>query len=269
EAFEVEQEFSVIGRRTMLLNARKVFYEDNSHTTILLAIEDITERRAIEREMRELLEQKEILLRELQHRVANSLQIIASILLIKARTVRSPETRLHLQDAHKRVLSVAAMQEQLEASGNGESIAVGPYLTGLCETLASSMIGESRPITLAVHAQDGAATSSQAVSLGLIVTELVLNSLKHAFPGDHSQGDVLVAYDVAGSNWRLTVSDNGVGRPDRTAQITMPGLGTNIIEALAKQLNASVDNVMNASGTAVSITHATFASRLPPPETVS
>ena len=269
EAFEVEQEFSVIGRRTMLLNARKVFYEDNSHTTILLAIEDITERRAMERELRELLEQKEILLRELQHRVANSLQIIASILLIKARTVRSPETRLHLQDAHKRVLSVAAMQEQLEASGNVESIAVGPYLTGLCETLASSMIGESRPITLAVHAQDGAATSSQAVSLGLIVTELVLNALKHAFPGDHSQGDVLVAYDVAGSNWRLTVSDNGVGRPDRTAQITTPGLGTNIIEALAKQLNASVDNVMNASGTTVSITHATFASRLPPPETVS
>jgi PAS domain S-box-containing protein len=113
EAYEVEQDFSGIGRRTMLLNARKVFHEENSHTTILLAIEDITERRAMEREVKELLQQKDVLLQEMQHRVANSLQIIASILLIKARTVRSEETRLHLQDAHQRVMSIAAMQQQL------------------------------------------------------------------------------------------------------------------------------------------------------------
>src|SRR3984893_14053979 len=114
EAFEVEHEFPVIGRRTMLLNARKVFYEGNSHTTLLLAIEDITERRARERELQELLQQKEVLLQEMQHRVANSLQIIASILLIKARTVKSEETRLHLQEAHQRVMSIAAMQEHLQ-----------------------------------------------------------------------------------------------------------------------------------------------------------
>jgi PAS domain S-box-containing protein len=92
DAFEVERDFAVIGRRIMLLNARKVFYEENGHTTILLAIEDITERRAMERELKALLEQKDVLLQEMQHRVGNSLQIIASILLIKARTVRSEET---------------------------------------------------------------------------------------------------------------------------------------------------------------------------------
>jgi chemotaxis protein methyltransferase CheR len=87
EAYEVEQEFSGIGRRTMLLNARSVFYEENYDATILLAVEDITEQRAKERELEELLQHKELLLREMQHRVANSLQIIAGILLIKARTV--------------------------------------------------------------------------------------------------------------------------------------------------------------------------------------
>ena len=122
EAYEVEQDFAGIGRRTMLLNARKVFYKGDSNTTILLAIEDITERRAAEREMAELLKQKETLLQEMQHRVANSLQIIASILLLKARTVQSEETRLHLHDAHQRVMSVAAMQEQLRGSGHGELI---------------------------------------------------------------------------------------------------------------------------------------------------
>src|SRR5918994_1432347 len=115
----------------MLLNARKVFYEENSHATILLAIEDITERRAAEREMVELLQQKEMLLQEMQHRVANSFQIIASILLLKARTVQSAETRLHLQDAHQRVMSVAAVQQQLHASGHGEPIELAPYLSRL------------------------------------------------------------------------------------------------------------------------------------------
>jgi two-component sensor histidine kinase len=269
DGFEVERDFASIGRRIMLLNARKLFYEENGHTTILLAIEDVTERRAVEHELKALLEQKDVLLQEMQHRVANSLQIIASILLIKARTVRNEETRLHLHDAHKRVLSIAAMQKQLEAGKHAHPIEIGPYLTRLCETLAGSMIGEHRPITLEVHAQAGTATPAQAVSMGLIVTELVLNALKHAFPDDSREGSVLVAYDVAGSSWRLTVSDDGIGRPYDDAPKTVLGLGTNLIEALAKHLDARVEGTMDATGTIVSITHAPFPSRLPAPETVS
>ena len=113
EGYEVDREFPAIGRRTMLLNARKVFYEKGTHTTVLLAFEDITDRRAVERRLEELMREKDMLLEEIQHRVANSLQIIASILLIKARTVQSEETRLQLEDAHKRVLSVAAVQRHL------------------------------------------------------------------------------------------------------------------------------------------------------------
>ena len=100
---------------------------------------------------------------------------------MKARSVKSAETRLHLQDAHRRVMSVASVQKHLQASGNGELIPVGPYLSKLCETLASSMIGDNRPISIKVVADDGATTSDQAVSIGLIVTELVINALKHAF----------------------------------------------------------------------------------------
>ena len=113
EAYEVDHEFPSIGRRMMLLNARRVFDEDGSVSAILLAIEDVTRRREAEREKDELLQQKEILLQEMQHRVANSLQIIASILLLKAKTVQSEETRLHLRDAHQRVMSVATVQQQL------------------------------------------------------------------------------------------------------------------------------------------------------------
>ena len=195
EAYEVEHEFPSIGRRVMLLNARRVFDEDGSASAILLAIEDVTRRREADHEKDELLQAKEILLQEMQHRVANSLQIIASILLLKARTVQSEETRLHLQDAHQRVMSVATVQQQLHASGLNERIEIGPYLSKLCASLAASMVGERRPLSIKVQATSGRAVSSEAVSLGLIVTELVINALKHGFQGGE-EGEILVSYDA-------------------------------------------------------------------------
>jgi hypothetical protein len=129
EGYEVEHEFPGLGHRTMRLNARQVFYEGGADTTILLGIEDVTAQRVLEREKDELLLQKDTLFEELQHRVSNSLQIIASIILMKARAVQSEETRHHLHDTHKRVLSIAAVQKQLHASGTAGSIAIAPYLS--------------------------------------------------------------------------------------------------------------------------------------------
>lgn len=256
EGYELERDFSGIGRRTMLLNAREAFYEDNHHAMILLGIEDITERRAKERALQDLLRRKEVLLLEMQHRVANSLHIIASILLIRARTVRSEETRLHLQEAHQRIMAVAAVQQLLEASESGATIELGPYLSRLCAALAASMIDGRRPISLKIQAQAGTTSSNEAVSIGLIATELVINAIKHAFPDDQSNGAVVVAYDLAAPNWRLSVSDNGIGTSEGDSERTNPGLGTTIIEALAKQLDARVEVMVSAHGRTVSITRA-------------
>jgi chemotaxis protein methyltransferase CheR len=256
EAYEVEHEFPTIGRRVMLLNARQVFDEDGEGLALLLAIEDVTERRDTEREKDELLRQKEVLLQEMQHRVANSLQIIASILLLKARTVQSEETRLHLHDAHQRVMSVATVQQQLRASGLNEQIEIGLYLSKLCDSLAASMVGERRPLSVRVQATSGTATSSEAVSLGLIVTELVINALKHAFPGGEA-GEILVSYEARGSGWRLSVSDNGSGPGEARAERPYAGLGTSIVEALARQLDAIVQKSSGPNGTTVSIVAAT------------
>jgi two-component sensor histidine kinase len=263
ENYEVEHDFPGLGRRTMCLNARKVFYEGDSHTTILLGIEDITEKLTLVREKDELLRQKDVLLDEMQHRVGNSLQIIASILLLKARSVQSEETRQHLQDAHKRVMSVASVQQHLHASGAGGPIEIAPYLSKLCDTLATSLIGDNRPISLKATISEGTATSAQAVSLGLIVTELVINALKHAFPQDTKPGLVTIMYDVAGTDWKLSVADNGIGRPDGVFAQAKTGLGTTIVKALAQQLDAQVEIVSGPLGTAVSITHATFEKKTP------
>jgi PAS domain S-box-containing protein len=252
EAYEVEREFPIIGCRSMLLSAREVFNQ-RARKLILLTIEDVTERRAAERETSDLLQQKEILLQEMQHRVANSLQIIASILMLKTRTVQSEEIRLHLRDAHDRVMSVATVQQQLQALGHGEPIELGPYLRRLSDALAASIIGNSRPITVKVEADAGTALSGEAMSIGLIITELVINALKHAFPGD-SGGEILIRYIVDGANWRLSVSDNGVGlQHDGHGR---SGLGTSIVEALAHQLKAYVETTSRLPGMIVSIVHA-------------
>jgi two-component sensor histidine kinase len=273
DAYEVDRQFPKIGRRTMLLNARKVFYDGNSHTTMLLGIEDITARRALEREREDLLRrqetlllEKDVLLKELEHRVGNSLQIIAAIILMKSKLVTSEETRVQLQDAHNRVMSVAALQQHLHVSGVGP-IEMGPYLTKLCESLKSSMIGDYRPATLKVASDGGSVTSREAVSLGLIVTELILNALKHAFPDDNkSDRHIAVRFEVAGSNWKLSVADNGIGAPVGVFAQAKSGLGTSIVNALAQQLDAKVEVLTGPHGTTVSVSHVTFAKM---PEAIS
>ena len=253
EGFEVEHDFPTLGRRTMLLNARKVFYEGNGSTRLLVAIEDVTERRALEREKDELLRQKDLLLREMNHRVNNSLQIIASILLLKAHTVQSAETRRHLQDAHERVMSVAAVQEQLHPTPFGAQIEAKSYLTKLCESLAASMIIDDQPVSLRVEAGEGSTTSEQAVSMGLIATELVINALKHAFP--KGEGKIVVSFESTDLAWRLAVSDDGVGISPRLADAPVrTGLGTSIVEALTRQLGGWVTISAASPGTTVSVT---------------
>jgi chemotaxis protein methyltransferase CheR len=258
--YEVEQDFSRIGKRVLLLNACIVLYE-KAHKNILLSIEDITVQRALEHDKDELLRQKDVLLDEIEHRVANSLQIIASIIMLKAKSVDSEETRRHLHDAHNRVISVAAVQRHLHASAGLGSMEMLPYLTTLCGALTHSMIGDGGAISLKVLGKGGSSTCANAESLGLIVTELVINALKHGFNEDTKDGKITVAYDVSGTDWKLSVTDNGIGKPDGVFAQPKSGLGTGIVKALAKQLDSQVVTLSGPKGTTVSVTHATFAGR--------
>jgi chemotaxis protein methyltransferase CheR len=270
DGFEVTHEFPGLGRRTMLLNARKVLYDASADIAILLAFTDVTDQRAIEHtkddlheKTETLLREKQVLLQEMEHRVANSLQIIASILLLKARLVTSEETRGHLRDAHQRVMSVASVQSHLHATDGVDQIEVGSYLAKLCDSLAASMISDDQPIELKVLADEGTIDSSQAVSMGLMVTELVINALKYAFPHPKPDSVVMVTYESRGEDWKLVVSDNGVGKSAKQVAETSGGLGTVIVEALVKQLDAKIDIVNTAAGVSVSITRASFTSKMP------
>ena len=265
EGFEFEQEFANVGRRTMQINALPLRDERGESRLVLLSIKDISDRREAEQEKQRLLEHAEALLeqhrtllREMRHRIANSLQIIASILLLKAGSVTSEETKNELRAAHQRVMSVAAVQSHLQGSDGIERIEMGPYLSKLSAGLAASMVDPTQDVAITVEAETGALPSSDAVSIGLIVTELIINAIKYAFPEKRIGATIRVLFETARSDWKLTVADNGVGRAQAPEASQSSGLGAVLVAALAKQLHAQIVETSSASGLEIAVTRATF-----------
>lgn len=252
DAFEVEHEFPTIGKRTMLLSSREIRYENGKRKS-LVTIYDVTERRKLEADKERLSMQKDLLLKEMRHRIANSLQLIASILMLKAGIVESDDTRKHLEDAHDRIMSIATVQKQLDPLTLGEEIHVAPYLEALCASLARSMVGGRKPLSIRVNAGTGSVSSETAISFGLLTTELVINAIKHAFP-DNRTGVIIVTYEALDSTWTLSVADDGIGKTEKGSE-SRDGLGTSIVAALANQLNAKVHIESSSSGTKVSFVH--------------
>ena len=238
------------GARRLVLNARRLDYGDAHGIRLLLSVEDVTEARAGQRRKDDLIRDKAILVQEVQHRVANSLQIIASVLMQGVRKVGADESRDHLRDAHQRIMSVAAVQRQLAGSDLGD-VELRSYFTDLCRNIGDSMIRDHDRLTLNVTVDDSIASSGKSVSLGLIVTELVINALKHAFPHDRV-GRIDVGYRAHRAGWTLTVVDNGVGLPEDPGT-TKPGLGAGITRALASQLGAAIEISDARPGVRVSI----------------
>lgn len=259
DAYEFELKRDGKPSRTLILNASALDQNDGTALRLVLAASDITEMResqlAVQTEAlknESLVREKQILLQELNHRVANSLQIIASILMQRVNRSHTKETRDHLRDAHHRVLSVAKLQRLL-ASNATSDVALGPYLSELCASLGASMIADPSKLTINVTADDSVMSPDKSVSMGLIVTELVINALKHAFPDlEQQRCQIDVDFAARSAGWILTVSDNGCGMPDDLSA-TQPGLGTGIVNALAGQLAATVHTADNGPGTLVTV----------------
>ena len=237
----------------LILSAHKLDYFDTEKVRVVLATTDVTANRLAEEQKDALVREKHVLLQELQHRVANSLQIIASVLLQSARRVQSEETRLYLHDAHSRVMSIAMLQKQLAVT-QLRSVELRTYFADLCRSISASMIGDPDKLTLEAIVDDTATKSDVSVSMGLIVTELVINAIKHAFPDQTVGGKIIVTFKSDREAWLLSVTDNGLGMAVGKNR-AKPGLGTGIVDALAKQLDASVTVLDANPGTRVEIRH--------------
>lgn len=250
EAYKIDLKRPHQKTRQLVVNAQILDDGEKDHIRLLLAVTDVTDARAAARLKDDLLNEKAILIQEVQHRVANSLQIIASVLMQSARRVQSDEARGHLQNAHHRVMSIAAVQKQLSTSKGG-NVPLKAYLTLLCESLGASMIADQDRLCITVDVDDSSVEADVSVSLGLIVTELVINALKHAFP-DQPKGRITVCYASEDRDRTLSISDDGIGMPVGQAA-PKAGLGTGIVEALTKNLQGELEVSDADPGTVVTI----------------
>jgi PAS domain S-box-containing protein len=250
EAFEVEYVFPTIGARTMLLNARKVYRPRNKVQQILLAIEDVTERVTLEREHSAAHERIAMLLQELTHRVKNSLQVIASFVMIESRNHQSAEGKAALERVSYRITALGQLYSTLSKADTIEAVDAATYLDELCRDLFASVQNENGgSIVLKTDIASEFLPTDRAIPIGLIVNELVTNAVKYAFPSG-AKGTVMVTLKRGSSELLLTVADDGQGLDPRKAD---SGLGGRLVDGFARQLGGRVERLSDSQGTAVHV----------------
>ncbi len=213
---------------------------------------EILERKRAEEHLRASLAEKEVLLKEIHHRVKNNLQVISSLLNLQSGSIRDPLLLAQFQDSQNRIRSMALIHERLYRSGDLAHIDFGPYLRDLTGHLQQTYRAQSQAVELRVESDAVLLDIDTAIPCGLLVNELVSNALKHAFP-DKRGGTVEVELRRhSKEQYRLAVRDDGIGMPADIDWQHTSSLGLQLVNSLARQVDGTVE-LQSASGTAFSV----------------
>ena len=227
----------------------RMVYEDRNGTRTAIRLlgttMDITERLHEQTQLQEALESKKMLLRELNHRVKNSLNLIASMLAMQQRSAESADSRGALSDAASRIASVASLHEQLHKLESAGSVDLVGYLTDLCRRLQESTGDHQVMFSASLPRLE--ANNRCALALGLIANELVTNCLKHAYRS--GRGAIRVALAAGAGRGTLRVEDDGGGLPEDFEHRRGSSTGFLIMENLARQLGGELANMPCGRGT--------------------
>lgn len=203
---------------------------------VLASIIDITARKRAEERIRASLEEKEVLLKEIHHRVKNNLQVISSLLRLQERTLDDEETRTLFRESRNRILSMAMIHERLYESESLASIDLGDYFESLIQMLSRTYAPDDSGVSVKLAVEPLTVDVDTAVPLALIVNELVSNAYKYAFP-DGPDGSIRVELRRTDPGVvRLTIEDDGVGIPDDVDLDQPPSLGLRLVQLLSRQL---------------------------------
>ena len=210
-----------------------------------------TQAAAIERQA-EALQQRETMLREIHHRVKNNMQVMSSLLSLQSRAASNLETKRMLEDNQNRIQSMALLHEILYQSSDLAIVDFSKYLLRMVDHLFRSYGVDSQRIRLEADLDPIGLELDDALPSGLLISEVISNSLKHAFPdGREGQVRILLRRPCA-STVRLALSDNGIGLPEHLNWTTSRSLGLRLVRALADQLRASL-NIRSEGGTEIDV----------------
>jgi two-component sensor histidine kinase len=243
-------EFSDEQRRLLQDLADLVMTEIEARSAILALRQTVREHQESERRLQRSLAETEILLREVHHRVRNNLQVVDTLLALQIR--HTPAVTEHLRDLRYRVNCLGMVHQKLIQSADLETINLAEFLRDLCWSLAASDTDRQGRVTLNVTAEprDVALKIDFAIPLGLLITELVTNAYKHAFPSDQP-GTIDVSLTIIGEGKaRLAVFDDGIGVPATPSPVTV---GQQIIAELVDQLDGEITVAQN-QGTHITVT---------------
>lgn len=203
---------------------------------------DISDRKQAEEQIKASLQEKEVLLKEIHHRVKNNLQVISSLLRMQARRANDPQTAILFKESQNRVQSMSLIHEQLYQSSDFSHIDFGDYVRRLVSNLFRAYGTHAGTVAFSVTTHQLTLTLDAAIPCGLIINELVSNSLKYAFPDGH-QGSIAITLQKDSSKsgrFVLSVSDNGIGIPDTLDWQATRSLGLRIVHNLVTQLDGSI-----------------------------
>jgi two-component sensor histidine kinase len=211
-----------------------------SKSYVIGNIVDVSERVGFEQELKKSLTEKEVLLREIHHRVKNNLTMITSLLNLHMRRTSDEALRNVLKDIQKRILSIAMVHDTFYRGQDVASVKIRSYVGGLVDHLIGAYDGISGRLSVRKQLADQSVGLDAAIPLGLIITELISNCFKHAFP-DGKSGEVLIEFNPAETGrHELIVSDDGVGLPDSIDIKDTSSLGLSIVRIFVTQLDGDI-----------------------------
>ncbi|TAL31014.1 MAG: PAS domain S-box protein [Spirochaetes bacterium] len=214
--------------------------------------EDITERRKAEDAIIRSLAEKEVLIKEIHHRVKNNMQVISSLLALQSHQVKDEQVKSLFRDSQNRIWAMAQVHERLYRSENLASINFHEYVTGLMRELTATYNFDPSRVLIEIGKEGNVIGVDEAVPCGLLVNELVSNAMKHAFAGGVI-GTITISFSTGDSGRRrLAVRDNGRGLPDDFETRTSGSLGMRLVRALSTQLGGEL-SISGKGGTSVEI----------------
>lgn len=211
---------------------------------IVMVVRDITERKEAEDKIRASLEEKKVLLREIHHRVKNNMQIISSLLNLQARYITDDQVVDILKESQNRVKSMAMIHEKLYQSSGLARIGFRDYIKNLVTYLFQSYVIDKGRVKIDTEVDNIFLDIDTAIPCGLIINELVTNSLKHAFP-DNMSGNINIQLKGTDDMYILKVVDNGIGFPEGLDFRRTETLGLQLINNLVMQLDGTAELIRN------------------------